>query len=287
MDYAARERSEDDASRERTEASLPPRLPHRFSRCARRAEDPRERLDAVKTPLTRCPILLDDGFLLAVAKPEGVLSHPNSGGPRARCAFEGRYDPSARRFDSPSGPVWLVHRLDQDTSGVLLAARDETVAAACRVLFEQRKLRKSYLALVQGFPRPPQGRWLDRLLKLGGQGSVRSVVARGGPPNAELVYRVRRDFPSARACLVQILLVTGRTHQARVQAAARRHPVAGDRVYGDFAWNRELKRRAGLRRLFLHAQRLEFHHPDGGAPVRLESPLPDELQSALDVLAKE
>lgn len=238
-------------------------------------------------PLTRCPILFDDGLLLAVAKPEGVLSHPNPGGPRVRCAFEGRYDPVARRFDGPSGAVWLVHRLDQDTSGVLLAARREPLAAACRALFGERQIRKSYLALVQGIPCPPHGRWRDRLIKQAGHGSVRVRVGRGGPPNAELIYRVIRSFPAARASLLQIQLVTGRTHQARVQAAARRHPVAGDRVYGDFAWNRELKRRAGLRRLFLHALRLEFPHPVGGTTVALESPLPAELRSALDALGQE
>jgi RluA family pseudouridine synthase len=237
------------------------------------------------TPPTRCPLLLDDGLLLAVAKPDGVLSHPNPGGARAACAFEGRYDPAARRFDTPAGPVWLVHRLDQDTSGVLLAARSEAAAAACRALFEQRKVRKAYLALVQGLPRPPQGRWLDRLAKQAGKGSVRSAVGRGGAPNAELSYRVQRNFREARCCLLQVTLVTGRTHQVRVQAASRKHPVAGDRVYGNFAWNRELKQRAGLRRLFLHALRLEFPHPSGGATVSLESPLPAELRSALDALA--
>ena len=235
--------------------------------------------------LTRCPILLDDGALLAVAKPDGVLSHPNLGGPRVACAFEGHYDPVARRFDGPAGPVWLVHRLDQDTSGVLLAARRQEVAAACRTLFEQKCVHKSYAALVQGLPRPPTGRWSDRLIKTAGKEAVRAAVGRGGSPNAELSYRVGQNFPGAGCGLLQIVLITGRTHQVRVQAASRGHPVAGDRVYGNFGWNRELRKRPGLRRLFLHALKLEFPHPVGGKPVRIESPLPADLRAALDALS--
>ncbi len=234
--------------------------------------------------ITRCPILLDDEALLAVAKPDGVLSHPNPSGTRAACAFEGRYDPVARRFDGPAGQVWLVHRLDQDTSGVLLAARSEEVAAACRALFEQKCIRKSYAALVQGLPHPASGHWLDRLLKRSGEGAVRSAVGHGGPPNADLSYRVGRNFPGARCCLLQIILVTGRTHQIRVQAASRDHPVAGDRVYGNFGWNRDLRDRPRLRRLFLHALKLELPHPVGGKPMRIESPLPADLCSVLDAL---
>lgn len=235
--------------------------------------------------LTRCPVLLDDGALLAIAKPDGVLSHPNPTGPRSACAFEGSYDPVSRRFDGPAGPIWLVHRLDQDTSGVLLGARREQVASACRALFEQRLIHKSYVALVQGLPRPAQGRWLDRLIKREGKGAVRAAVARGGSSNAELSFRVGRNFPRAQCCLLQVILVTGRTHQVRVQAASRGHPVAGDRVYGNFGWNRELRVRPGLRRLFLHATKLEFPHPSDGKPVRIECPLPEELSAALAALA--
>lgn len=242
-------------------------------------------LSAVAAPLlTRCPVLLDDGVLLAVAKPDGVLSHPNPGGARAACAFEGRYDPAVRRFDGPAGAIWLVHRLDQDTSGVLLAVRREETAAACRAFFEQRRVRKSYLALVRDLPRPAQGRWQDRLVKRAEKGAVRSAVGRGGTPNAELAYRIGKNLAAAHCSLLQIVLITGRTHQIRVQAAARGHPVAGDRLYGDFTWNRALRAHADLRRLFLHALRLEFPHPRDGAPVRIEAPLPAELRAALDAL---
>ncbi len=230
--------------------------------------------------ITRCPILFQDDHLIAVDKPEGVLSHPNASG-RARCAFEGRYDFTARRFATPDRPVWLIHRLDQDTSGVLLAAWDEATAERCRTLFEEGRIRKIYLALVLGRPKTPSGLWRDHVATVRGTDRVRSEVRRGPPPNAELRYEMKQNAPADRCALLQLLLMTGRTHQVRVQAAARGLPLAGDPIYGDFVCNREWRKRFGLRRLFLHARRLEFPHPQRGRAISIESPLPPELEDCL------
>ncbi|NQU11980.1 RluA family pseudouridine synthase [bacterium] len=239
--------------------------------------------------LTRCPVLYQDEFLVAVDKPEGVLSHPNpvEAGDRARCraAFAGSYDLQDRRFDTPAGPIWLVHRLDRDTSGLLLATRDAETATRCRSLFETNRITKMYLALLGGQPSPPAGRWRDCLTTRRGRGQAETVVQRHRPPNAELHYRVQRALSAGRCSLVELTLLTGRTHQIRVQAAARRLPIAGDRRYGVFAWNRELRQQAGLRRLFLHAWRLDFPHPQTGKPLRLESALPAALRDCLQRLA--
>ncbi|HEY1052621.1 MAG TPA: pseudouridine synthase, partial [Prosthecobacter sp.] len=101
--------------------------------------------------ITRCEILHQDRFLIVVNKPHGVLSHPNPKASKPQsAAFEGSYDADRRCFKSAAGHVWLIHRLDQDTSGVLLAAKDEKTAAACREAFEAQTVRKIYLALCAG-----------------------------------------------------------------------------------------------------------------------------------------
>ncbi|MBI4025959.1 MAG: RluA family pseudouridine synthase [Verrucomicrobia bacterium] len=247
--------------------------------------------------ITRHPILFEDEWLLVIDKPADVLSHPNpgqsSGDNRGRCAFEGSYDHRERCFHGVAGRIWLIHRLDQDTSGILLAAKHADIAKACRVLFEEHRIRKTYLVLVAGQPSPPSGAWRDHLDKRTGHGMVRSTPIPGRSPNAELRYRIRSVLQQFRATtkerssrlpalsLLEIALLTGRTHQIRVQSARRGHPVAGDRIYGDFQLNRELRRNIGLRRLFLHAAGLQFIHPKTRQPLDLRSPLPGELARCL------
>ena len=231
-------------------------------------------------PITSCPILWSDEHLLIVDKPPGILSHPNPGPAAAPSAFSGTYDEAARRFDGPAGPVWLIHRIDQDTSGCLLAARDETTATALRAAFEAGSVGKSYLALVSG-PTRPKGQWTDALGFARGRGKVRTSVVPGAPINAELHFRALRQQPALRLSLIEIELVTGRTHQIRVQAASRSHPVLGDDVYGDFALNRWAKKELGLKRLFLQASQLTLRHPVTGKEIRVSAPLPDDLKAVL------
>jgi RluA family pseudouridine synthase len=229
--------------------------------------------------LTQCPILHRDRFLIVVNKPAGVLSHPNKGGGGGAepSAFEGRYDLEKKVFEGPAGKVWLIHRLDQDTSGALLGALDERTALRCRQAFEEETVHKQYLALVRG-ALPGSGTWLDHLAVSRGGGRVRTAVVKGRTPNAELRFRNLGHDPTSRLTLLEIELITGRTHQIRVQAAARQHPVAGDDIYGDFNLNRRLKSEQGLRRLFLHALRLEMKHPASGQKLVVEAPLAEELQ---------
>lgn len=262
----------------------------------------------LRTPKShsRHPILHEDAWMVAIHKPEGVLSHPNpsprakSTGHAERCAFEGRYDFDARRFDSSAGPIWLVHRLDQDTSGVLLGAKSEKVAGAFRSLFEKHQIQKTYIALVAGKPSPVSGFWKDHLQKETARGMVRSISLPRRPANAELSYAVLFTFPIPQALpkteknprhhpksafhslsLLKISLITGRTHQIRVQASRQRHFVTGDRIYGDFYLNKALRTTLGLRRLFLHAASLRFVHPETHQPVLLETPLPPDLEGVL------
>ncbi|MFH1208650.1 MAG: RluA family pseudouridine synthase [Candidatus Omnitrophota bacterium] len=233
------------------------------------------------SPFTQYPVLFEDADLLVINKPEGVLSHPNSGTKSPAAAFAGSYDLEDRRFQTPQGPVWLIHRLDQDTSGVLLAAKNKKSAATCRNAFEKRAVKKSYVALVSRRPMPPHGIWRDTLMEQRASGGIRSAINYSGRPNAFLNYKMKEYFPKFNLSLLEIELLTGKTHQIRVQSAYRGHPVAGDRIYGNFTLNKELRQALDLRRMFLHAWRLVFPHPTSGKPLTVESPLPEDLEDCL------
>lgn len=246
------------------------------------------------SPFTQCPILFEDADLLVVDKPEGILSHPNrpltslpprregqGEGRASTAAFEGPYNPEERQFQTPQGPLWLIHRLDQDTSGVLLAAKNKKSATACRNAFEQREVKKDYVALVSRRPMPAHGLWRDNLMERRSEGGIRSGVSTLGRPNAFLKYKMKEYFPKFNLSLVEIELLSGKTHQIRAQSAYHGHPVAGDRVYGNFTLNKELKTALGLHRMFLHAWKLAFPHPTSGKPLTIESPLPEDLEDCL------
>jgi len=235
------------------------------------------------TPTT-CPILHRDRFLLIVDKPAGVLSHPNTGRRDERCAFEGRYDLANKCFDGPGGKVWLIHRLDQDTSGVLMGALDERAAERCREMFEQDTVRKQYLALVRGNT-GGEGTWLDHLATTREQGRVRTVTLKGRPPNAELRYRTLGHHAGQRLSLLEIDLITGKTHQIRVQAATRQHHLVGDDVYGHFELNRRLRSELGVKRLCLHSRILTLKHPASGQMLRVTAPVANDLAAVLGTLS--
>lgn len=228
--------------------------------------------------MTTCPILHQDSWLIIVNKPCGVLSHPNASSKPQRAAFEGKYDLEKKCFRSAAGTVWLIHRLDQDTSGVLVGALDAETARKCRDAFEAGQVEKKYIALVSGSP-APAGTWRDSLVIKRDKNRVRTEVKRGGRPNAELHYRVMRQNREQRIAMIEIDLITGRTHQIRVQAASRKCPVIGDDVYGDFDLNRRLRKTPGIRRLCLHALQIVLPHPSTAKSLRVTAPLPAELET--------
>jgi 23S rRNA pseudouridine955/2504/2580 synthase len=217
--------------------------------------------------------------VILVHKPSGVLSHPNAKGQTA--AYEGPYDPDTREFRTPAGPLWLIHRLDREASGILLAAKTPGAAKACRAAFEQQAVEKDYVVLVARKPIPAKGRWSDFLAVKRRPGGTRAFVTRGPRANALLQYATKEIYPRMNLALLEIRLITGKTHQIRVQSAYHGHPVAGDRVYGNFTVNRELKDAIGLNRLFLHAWHFRIRHPERNEVLDIEAALPDELEQAL------
>lgn len=235
------------------------------------------------------PIVYDADGLLVIHKPQGVLSHPNpqsKGKSSVHCAFEGSYDYEKRCFQSPEGPIWLIHRLDQDTSGILIAARTAKTALECRLQFDEGHIKKHYHALCVGRVSPEKGTWKDMIITIRQGGSVRSKVVPSPAPNAELRYRIEKFFPYDGLSWMAVELMTGKTHQIRIQTSYRRHPVLGDQVYGNFSLNKQLKKEMGLDRLCLHASRIDMKHPSKRNEIlKLEAPLPQDLQDILKTLS--
>jgi 23S rRNA pseudouridine955/2504/2580 synthase len=225
-------------------------------------------------------ILYEDDWLLALNKPSGLAVHGGSGIGTGMIEGLRAGRPQARFLE-------LAHRLDRETSGVLLVAKNRPALIMLHEGLRQsaqneRRFEKRYLALVKGA-------WPDDLHEVsaalrrnkagGGSGPV--AVDEAGR-HARSLFRVAERFGD-RATLVEIRLLTGRTHQARVHAAHAGHPIAGDDKYGDWDWNGRL-RKIGLRRLFLHAAGFHLPHPESGAPLDLQAPLPAELEKFLSTL---
>ena len=228
-------------------------------------------------PLT---ILYEDADLLVVDKPAGLTVHPAAGVRRGTLAAALlAYRPELAGVGGPERPG-IVHRLDRDTSGLLVVAKNEAARAALVRQWKEQQVEKGYLALVHGRLEPLQG-VIDAPVGRDQRHRQRMAVVEGGRA-ARTAYRVQRYLqggPSDRDVysLVEVTPSTGRTHQIRVHFAALGHPLVGDRVYG--------RPSAVLGRQFLHAHRLAFRHPVDGRLLEFESPLPDDLRQALERLA--
>jgi 23S rRNA pseudouridine955/2504/2580 synthase len=217
-------------------------------------------------------IVFEDEFLLALDKPAGVAVHGGSGvssGVIERLRAE---RPEARFLE-------LVHRLDRETSGLLLIAKKRSALTHLHEQLREGTTDKRYLALAGGRVRDLKRRVRIALHKFTTAEGERRVVPDPDGQEAETIFHRRAVYQDAT--LLEAQLLTGRTHQIRVHLQQLGHPIAGDDKYGDFQWNRELAR-AGLKRMFLHAARLAIVHPGSGERLELESPLPAELQSFLD-----
>jgi 23S rRNA pseudouridine1911/1915/1917 synthase len=213
-------------------------------------------------------VVYEDEQLLVVDKPAGVVSHP-APGHREMTLAEALPDGSR-----------LVHRLDRDTSGLLVVARSEEVLAELQRMMKAREITREYTALVEGHPDAESGTIDAPIGRDRGNRTVMSTRtdrAREAVTHFEVVERL------PRTALLRVRLETGRTHQIRAHLAAIGHPVVGDPQYGGSASGRRL----GLERQFLHASSLMFRHPTGGEWVRCESKPPVELSHALDTARRE
>jgi 23S rRNA pseudouridine955/2504/2580 synthase len=224
-------------------------------------------------------VLYEDDQLLVLDKPSGLAVHGGSG------VSVGLIE-AVRSLRPASPSIELAHRLDRDTSGCLILAKERPVLLALHRMFRSGQIDKRYLALIRG-------RWR------GGPRDISAALQRGPERGGERRVEVRSDGEGREAAsrfsprghygpasLVEIQLHTGRTHQARVHAAHIGHPIAGDEKYGERDFNREM-RELGLRRLFLHAASLRFAHPSGRGRIAVEAALPPELSHLLKRLRDE
>ena len=203
-------------------------------------------------------ILYQDKYLVAVSKPSGLLSVPGRG--------ENKADSMATRVQSEYADALVAHRLDRDTSGLLIFPRGAVIHRQISMMFEKREMTKSYVAVVMGKFELEQGE-VDMPLMVDWPNRPRHIVdATNGKP-AQTRYKVISFDAASNTSRVALEPITGRTHQLRVHMQALGHPIVGDTLYGGNADGR-------VPRLLLHAHTLDFIHPVSGKPMNLISPLP-------------
>ncbi len=241
-------------------------------------------------PLGRGVVVLarDANGVVALAKPEGILSHPNAPRDVPRSLVQAEYAPEDEcyRWVGPGGEpgrLWLLNRLDSATSGVILAAGSEALAREIRRQFRRKQVSKVYVALVFGVPNPPTAVWRDLVAVARKGGVVRTAAGPGGIPAESWMTLLRAGEGDPRRALVRLEPRTGRSHQLRVQCARRGRPIVGDQTYGDFRANREFARRTGLKRLFLHSLETAFAYEHAGRShdFAARAPLPPEFEQSL------
>ncbi len=242
---------------------------------------------AVPAPAREFPIVFEDEHLLAINKPAGVAVHGGSGVSFGVIEQLRQARPSAKFLE-------LVHRLDRETSGILLLAKKRSALVALQDQFRARDTGKTYAALVFG-AWPAKLKVIDvalhKTLDARGERHVLPVAA-DHPDGRRSISLVQVAQTFQQATLLDVTIKTGRTHQIRVHLAQAGHPIVGDPKYGDFALNKQWARGEGLPgassqrfdRMFLHARRLAFDHPATGVRTELTAPLPAECATLLSIL---
>ena len=213
------------------------------------------------------PIVFEDAALLVIDKPSGVAVHGGSGVSYGVIESLRAERPEAKMLE-------LAHRLDRDTSGLLIVAKKRSALVELHRMLRDGEVEKVYSALVQGRWGGGARELRERLHKFVTAGGERRVAVHGEGQAA--VTQVKPVAASDEFSLLQLRLLTGRTHQIRVHLAHAGHPVLGDDKYGDFDLNHALAK-AGVKRLFLHARRLAFKHPLTGAAMKFDAPLPPDM----------
>jgi 23S rRNA pseudouridine1911/1915/1917 synthase len=248
------------------------------SRPKRHVVQPGERVEIRIPPRTRLEaasgsaefaVAYEDDDLLIVDKPAGVVVHPARGHASGTLA-----QALAGRSGGGEDPAraGIVHRLDRDTSGLLVVAKNEATHRALKSLLASRQLRREYLVLVDGRV-PARTGTIDAPIGRHPRDRLRMSIESDRPRAARTHFEIESLLPGAT--LLKVVLETGRTHQIRVHLASIGHPVSGDPLYGAAG-------RYGLRRQFLHAHRLTFDHPVSGRRVDVRSPLPEDLRAGLE-----
>ena len=243
---------------------------------------------AVSVPARTFPVLYEDDSFLAIHKPAGVAVHGGSG------VSSGVIE-QLRKARPQAACLELVHRLDRETSGVLLVAKKRSALRTLQDQFRERETGKTYLALVKGiWPAKlkvvdlplhkyllPDGERRVKVVEATHPDAMRSVTLVKVQGIAREMAVGKDDTMQTGASLLEVTIKTGRTHQIRVHLASAGHCIAGDDKYGDFEWNRALAK-SGAKRMFLHAWSLRVKHPVSNADLTFVAPLPDDLKFMLN-----
>lgn len=234
---------------------------------------------ALKAEAIRLDVLYEDRDIAVLNKPAGMVVHPAPGHDTGTLvnALLSRYT----RLGGGEGiggelRPGIVHRLDRDTSGVMIIARNDAAMRSLGVQFRDRTVEKEYLALVWG--RPPRAKGVIKT-GFGRSGANRKKMAVRDDSGRQAVSRYEVVRALGGASLLRVRIETGRTHQIRVHMAHMGCPVAGDAVYG--SGRKQMNRQAGIARQMLHAERLSFNHPRSGRRMELTAPLPRDMKDAV------
>lgn len=238
---------------------------------------PPEEEEVIRGEAIPLDIVYEDDDLAVIDKPAGMVIHPGTGNESGTLvnAILARY-PQLAAMDDPEKRMGIVHRLDKDTSGLVVIAKNSKALKNLMAQFKSRDVDKTYIALVERTPKTETGR-IEVPIARDPQQRKRMAVIRDGKPAITEFEIIERDFKDGQA-LVRVKLLTGRTHQIRVHMAFIGCPVVGDRVYGF------RKQRIGLKRNFLHAAEIGFNHPTTHERMAFQSPLPRGLQDILEKL---
>jgi len=231
---------------------------------------------SVPVPGAEFHIVHEDSHLLVIDKPAGVAVHGGSGVSYGVIEQLRAARPDAKFLE-------LVHRLDRETSGLLLLAKKRSALTSLHEQMRDGKTDKRYLTLVAGDWKNPRQHVKLPLHKYTTPDGERRVVVQAGGQESHTIFNLLKKWPDY--ALLEAELKTGRTHQIRVHLASSGFPILGDEKYGDFALNKHLQKatetRGALRRMFLHAYRITFQHPETGKPLTLTAPLPAECERFL------
>jgi len=233
-----------------------------------------EKPEAEYVPATEFPILFEDEALIAINKPAGTAVHGGSGVSFGVIEQLRSARPQAKFLE-------LVHRLDRETSGVLLVAKKRSALTAMHEIMREGNSDKRYLTLVLGQWKNAKQHVKLPLHKFDTPQGEKRVMVREDGQASHTIFSILKSY--AGSTLLEAQLKTGRTHQIRVHTSHLGFPIAGDDKYGDFARNKELMKQ-GLKRMFLHAHTIAFNHPLTGEPLNITAPLAPELQKYLDRL---
>jgi len=257
--------------------------------------------DAIEVELTESPVetfepeniplemIYEDEFLAVVNKKAGMVVHPGAGvksGTLANAiAYHFNFEQSSIEYQQSNFRVGIVHRLDKNTSGLIVVAKNETVHEAVAEQFRKRDVYKNYVALVHGETRENTGK-IDAPIGRDKRNPVKMAIQKDGR-NALSLWKVRQRFE--RFTLLDVEIKTGRTHQIRVHLSYINHPVVGDETYNEgrdkTIANAKIRQAVSeLNRPFLHAERLSFTHPKTSEKMDFYAPLPEELTNFLEII---